>query len=160
MEAAQQHLQAAEAHAQEAAQLVAAMGESEAVSAEYQEGVAQNEAAASAAVSEAQQQVRAPSVHVIRRSRSSAHFLRSLFASRAALCKSEGASNRCEVPNVYAMPCMLCGGSLHLRYQNAHRSSKASRIARRPYSSSRRCCSWHSLVSGTSCWKLRRLTTS
>ncbi len=57
MQAAQQHLQAAEAHAQEAANLISSMGDSEAVSAEYAEGVAQNEAAASAAVSEAQQQV-------------------------------------------------------------------------------------------------------
>ncbi len=57
MEAAQQHLQAAEAHAREAANLVASMGDSEAVSADYADGIAQNEAAASAAVTEAQQQV-------------------------------------------------------------------------------------------------------
>lgn len=60
VEAAQQHLQAAEAHAREAADLVAGMGDSEAVSAEYAEGIAQNEAAASAAVTEAQQQVLLP----------------------------------------------------------------------------------------------------
>ena len=60
VEAAQQHLQAAEAHAREAADLVAGMGDSEAVSAEYAEGIAQNEAAASAAVTEAQQQVLPP----------------------------------------------------------------------------------------------------
>ena len=57
MEAAQQHLQAAEAHAQEAADLVASMGDSEAVSAEYAEGIAQNETAASTAVAEAHMQV-------------------------------------------------------------------------------------------------------
>ena len=58
VEAARAHLQAAEAHAAEAADLVARMGEQQAVSAEYAEGITQNEAAASAAVREAQQQVR------------------------------------------------------------------------------------------------------
>lgn len=55
--AAQQHLQAVEAHAQEAANMVAQMGAQDAMSAEFAEGITQNEAAAMAAVSEAQQQV-------------------------------------------------------------------------------------------------------
>ena len=56
MQAAQQHLQAAEAHAQEAANLISSMGDSEAVSAEYADGIAQNEAADSAAASKAHPQ--------------------------------------------------------------------------------------------------------
>ena len=57
MGAAQQHLLAVEAHAQEAANMVAQMGAQDAMSAEFAEGITQNEAAAMAAVSEAQQQV-------------------------------------------------------------------------------------------------------
>ncbi len=57
MGAAQQHLLAVEAHAQEAAKMVAEMGAQDAMSAEFAEGITQNEAAAMAAVSEAQQQV-------------------------------------------------------------------------------------------------------
>ena len=57
MGSAQQHLLAVEAHAQEAASMVAQMGAQDAMSAEFAEGVTQNEAAAMAAVSEAQQQV-------------------------------------------------------------------------------------------------------
>ena len=60
MGAAQQHLLAVEAHAQEAAKMVAEMGAQDAMSAEFAEGITQNEAAAMAAVSEAQQQVAAP----------------------------------------------------------------------------------------------------
>ena len=57
MGAAQQHLLAVEAHAREAAKMVAEMGAQDAMSAEFAEGITQNEAAAMAAVSEAQQQV-------------------------------------------------------------------------------------------------------
>ena len=62
MGAAQQHLLAVEAHAQEAANMVAQMGAQDAMSAEFAEGITQNEAAAMAAVSEAQQQVAPQSV--------------------------------------------------------------------------------------------------
>ena len=55
--AAQQHLLAVEAHAQEAAKMVAEMGAQDAMSAGFAEGITQNEAAAMGAVSEAQQQV-------------------------------------------------------------------------------------------------------